>query len=305
MNDIFTFREVDVDLHMLRIFKAVADEGGVARAAQRLHCVQSNVSTRLTQFEKKLETKLFHRSGNRLMITQDGVRLLGYAERMLQLAQEAKAAVTGKGVPMGPLRIGSMETAAALRLPPVLAGYHEDYPQVDLALKTGPTRSILEQVLGHTLDIGVVAGPVHSDELSQINVFEEELALVTDLSHVAVTSPEDVRTRTILSFRAGCAYRERLERWFSERHLSPRVVEFGAFETILACVGAGMGVSLMPAALLIQRNLLSSVRMHMLPPALARVKTALVWRKDIPNHAARDAFIARFAPLEGAEFART
>ncbi|WP_229519107.1 LysR family transcriptional regulator [Massilia rhizosphaerae] len=279
---------------MLRIFKAVADEGGVARAAERLHCVQSNVSTRLTQFEKKLDVKLFHRVGNRLIITQDGVRLLDYAERLLQLAEEAKAAVTGKGAPSGPLRIGSMETAAALRLPPILAKYHEQYPQVNLEIQTGPTHFMLEQVLNHMVDIGVVAGPINCPDLNQQNIFEEELVLVTELGHGPVTTAADVASSTILSFRAGCAYRYRLEQWFTESGIQPKIVEFGAFETILACVGAGMGVSLMPVALLIKRNLLSSVRIHTLPRRLARVDTMLIWRKDICRHAARDAFIAHF-----------
>jgi DNA-binding transcriptional LysR family regulator len=280
---------------MLRIFKAVADEGGVARAAERLHCVQSNVSTRLAQFEKQLDIKLFHRTGNRLVITPDGVRLLDYAKRLLQLAEEAKAAVTGKGIPNGPLRIGSMETAAALRLPPILTKFHEQYPQVDLQIQTGPTDFMLDQVLNHAVDIGVVASPIRCAEVNQHDVFEEELVLVTESGHGPVTTATDVQSSTILSFRAGCAYRYRLEQWFAESGIQPKIIEFGAFETILACVGSGMGVSLMPAALLIKRNLLSSVRMHTLPSRLARVSTTLIWRKDIPKHAARDAFIASFA----------
>lgn len=290
-----------MDLHILKIFKAVADTGGVARAAERLHCVQSNVSTRLSQFEKSLDVKLFERCGNRLVITTDGVRLLDYAERLLQLAEEAKLAVTGKGIPSGKLRIGSMETAAALRLPGVLAEFHERHPQVDLHLSTGPTASLIKQVLDHTIDIGLVGGAVDCDELDQIDVFEEELVLVTDSMHEKVSTPADLQNRTILSFRSGCAYRHRLERWFSEGEVSPRIIEFGAFETIIACVGAGMGVTLMPAALLIQRNLLSNVRMHRIAPAIGRVTTVLIWRKNIRKHAAREAFVDCFPVMHRAE----
>ncbi|NRR29658.1 LysR family transcriptional regulator [Oxalobacteraceae bacterium] len=283
-----------MDLHMLKIFKAVADAGGVARAAEKLHCVQSNVSARLTQFEKTLDIKLFHRAGNRLAITEDGVRLLGYAERLLQLAEEARQAVTGRGAPRGKLRIGSMETAAALRLPAVLADFHAQYPQVELQLGTGPTNSLIEQVLGHSIDVGLVAGPVYSEELNQLDLFEEELVLVTDLMHPPVDVAADVQNRTVLSFRAGCAYRGRLERWFAEGDVTPKIIEFGAFETIIACVGAGMGVTAMPAALLIKRNLMSTVRMHPLPPRIARVKTVLIWRKDSRRNPAREAFIDCF-----------
>lgn len=285
---------MSVDLHILKIFKAVADNGGIARAAEKLHCVQSNVSTRLIQFEKTLDIKLFHRVGNRLVITEEGVRLLGYADRLLLLAEEAKLAVTGQGMPRGKLRIGSMETAAALRLPAVLADFHQRYPQVELQLSTGPTSALVEQVLGHSIDVGLVAGPVDSAELSQLEMFEEELVLVTDLTHPPVDIPQDVQNRTVLSFRSGCAYRNRLERWFKEGEVTPNVMEFGAFETILSCVGAGMGVTLMPASLMIKRNLLGTVRMHTLPAHIARVKTLLVWRKDRLRHPVRDAFIDCF-----------
>jgi len=281
-----------MDLHALRIFKAVVDEGGVARAAERLHCVQSNVSTRLAQFEKRLDVKLFHRAGNKLVITQDGVRLLGYAERLLRLAEEAEQAVMAKGLAVGRLRVGSMETTAALRLPPVLADYHARHPQVDLELYTGPTASILDRVLDDELDIGLVAGPVNSALLNQMELFEEELVLITESRHAPVLEPRDVENRTILSFRSGCAYRARLERWFRHGDVKPkRIIEFGGFETIIGCVGAGMGVTMMPAALLIKRNLLSSVRMHPVAPRIGRAKTMLVWREDAGDNAARDAFI--------------
>ena len=290
-----------MDLHALRIFKAVVDEGGVARAAERLHCVQSNVSTRLAQFEKRLDVKLFHRAGNKLVITQDGVRLLGYAERLLRLAEEAELAVMAKGLAVGRLRVGSMETTAALRLPPILADYHARHPQVDLELFTGPTASILDQVMDDELDIGLVAGPVNSDLLNQMELFEEELVLITELRHAPVLEPRDVENRTILSFRSGCAYRARLERWFLRGEIKPkRIIEFGGFETIIACVGAGMGVTMMPAALLIKRNLLSSVRMHPVAPKIGRAKTMLIWRKDAGDNIVRDAFIDCFSrvPVE-------
>jgi len=282
----------DMDLRALRIFKAIVDEGGVARAAERLHCVQSNVSTRLAQFEKRLDVKLFHRTGNKLVITQDGVRLLGYAERLLRLADEAEHAVMTKGIPVGMLRIASMETTAALRLPPILADFHARHPQVDLDLFTGPTSAVIEQVLDGRRDVGLVAGPITADGLNHVEFCEEELVLITELRHPPVSTPVDVQNQTILAFRAGCAYRTRLERWFEKAGVKPKcVIEVGGFETIVACVAAGMGVSMMPAALLIKRNLLSSVRMHPVPPRIGRTKTVFVWRSDAGEHGARDAFI--------------
>ena len=285
-----------MELSSLRIFKTVAEEGGVTQAAARLNRVQSNVSARLTQLEESLGVSLFHRSGRRMLITEDGARLLAYTERLLQLADEAQASMRGDRQPSGQLRIGSMETTAAARLPLVLGQFHRQYPQVDLVLDTGPTDYLLQAVLNHKVDVALVAAPIERPELVQLPVFDEELVLLTDSLHGPVTSPADVAKRTLLGFRSGCSYRRRLERWFAEGGVSPaRIAEFGTFEAIIGCVAAGMGVAMMPKEVLKQRELAKSVRVHPLADDVARVQTMLVWRRDIVQHAARDAFAAAFA----------
>jgi len=294
-----SFIENDMELSSLRIFKTVAEEGGVTQAAARLNRVQSNVSARLTQLEESLGVSLFHRSGRRMLITEDGARLLAYTERLLQLADEAQEAMRGDRQPSGQLRIGSMETTAAARLPLVLGQFHRQYPQVDLLLDTGPTDYLLQAVLNHKVDVALVAAPIERPELVQLPVFDEELVLLTDSLHGPVTSPADVAKRTLLGFRSGCSYRRRLERWFAEGGVSPaRIAEFGTFEAIIGCVAAGMGVAMMPKEVLKQRELAKSVRVHALADDVARVQTMLVWRRDIVQHAARDAFAAAFSSLK-------
>ena len=110
----------NLDLDALQIFKAVADEGGVARAAAQLNRVQSNVSTRLKQLEAALDAPLFRRQNRRLVLSDQGRVLLSYADRLLRLSAEAQQAVRD-GAPRGTLRLGTMESTAAARLPPVLA----------------------------------------------------------------------------------------------------------------------------------------------------------------------------------------
>lgn len=284
-----------MDLAALRIFKAVAEEGSVTQAAARLHRVQSNVSARLGQLEEGLGVALFHRAGRRMLITTEGERLLSYADRLLQLAEEAQAAVAGAGKPAGVLRIGAMETTAAARLPKVLAAFHGAYPEVDLQLETAPTDSLVQGVLNHKLDVALVAAPVERDDLEQHGVFDEELVLLTGHSHAPVTSPHDVARRAMLAFRAGCAYRRRLEMWFAESHAPlARVSEFGTFEAIIGCVAAGMGVAVMPREIMQLRDYRGTVAMHPLPDRIARVQTMLVWRKDVLHHPARAAFAASF-----------
>src|SRR5919205_970705 len=122
----FSNRE-EMDLIALHIFKTVAEEGGITRAAPKLHRVQSNVTTRVKQLEARLGTRLFLRQNRKLVLSAEGSVLLDYAERLLRLSSEAQAVVSG-GIPRGTLRIGTMESTAASRLPPLLSHYHTAYP---------------------------------------------------------------------------------------------------------------------------------------------------------------------------------
>src|ERR1700758_764512 len=125
-----------MDLAALAIFRAVVRENGVTRAAAKLNRVQSNVTTRIKQLEAELGTDLFTRDGRKLVLTPAGHTLLGYAERLLALADEARHAIR-ENRPSGRLRLATMESAAASRLPSLLAQYHQNWPEVALELETG------------------------------------------------------------------------------------------------------------------------------------------------------------------------
>ena len=127
-----------MDLDDLHIFRCVVREGGVTRAANRLHRVPSNVTTRIKQFEERLGVSLFRRQGRGLALTDAGRTLLGHAERLLQMADLAEQELRS-GVVRGVLRLGSLESAAGARLPPVLSAFHAQYPDVSIELQTGTT----------------------------------------------------------------------------------------------------------------------------------------------------------------------
>src|SRR5262245_37633936 len=148
-----------MELWELRIFRAVVHEGGVTRAAERLHRVQSNVTTRIRQLEEKLGTPLFIRDGKRLHLTPSGQVLLGYADRLLALADEAGAAVLDPR-PRGTFRLGAMESTAAVRLPEPLNQFHRLYPDVAIELRTGNPAILTKAILAGELDAALVAEPV-------------------------------------------------------------------------------------------------------------------------------------------------
>jgi len=273
--------EIDMELAELEIFRTVVAEGGVTRAAERLNRVQSNVTTRIKQLEQSMGVPLFVRDRRRMVLTAAGEALLDYAERILDLAQEARQAVAPQS-PRGRLRIGSMESAAASRLPGPLAEFHQRWPEVRLELSTAPTDVLMAQVRACKLDAALVAGPVSDPAFDATPLFREELLLVTPRSHRRVRAPEDVQLDTLIVFEQGCAYRRHAEAWFAAHgagRLPARTLELASYHAILACVSAGAGVAVVPR---------SVIAMQMEPHGFAthslgrdgRITTFLISRRE-------------------------
>ncbi|WP_206952666.1 LysR substrate-binding domain-containing protein [Trinickia acidisoli] len=298
-----------MDLAALTIFRAVVRENGVTRAAAKLNRVQSNVTMRIKQLEQQLGTELFVRDGRRLVLTPAGRTLLPYAERLLALADEARHALR-EDRPRGRLALGAMESAAASRLPRVLAAYHQRWPEVELELVTGTTGCLIERVREFEIDAALVATPpdasVLTNEFESVAIFDEELVMVTPRGHRAILAANDVALSTLIAFERGCAYRSYVERWYAEHGIRPvRVLELGSYHAIIACVAAGAGVAVAPRSVLdMLPGGAQEVAVHPLGP-LGAVPTLLIWRRGHDSaalHALREALLAEVggtsAPVE-------
>ncbi|MDP4005750.1 LysR family transcriptional regulator [Methylobacterium sp. NEAU K] len=269
----------------LMFFAAVAETGGIGRAAARLNTVQSNVTARIRALERAMRVPLFYRGSRGVTLTQAGERLLPYALQVGLLLTEAQHAVLAEGEPRGPLRIGAMETTAALRLPGPLAAFANRHPEVDIALETGPTEWLIGRVLDRSLEGAFVAGPVAQAGLVALPVLTEELILA---AHPAIASLEALldglsraREAKVLVFRAGCSYRRRLEDFLARQGLvHVRRMEFGTLDGIIGCVAAVMGVTLLPRIVAEPARSAGRLSVHALPEGAGHVQTLLVHRGD-------------------------
>lgn len=253
-----------MELAELEIFRAVAREQSITRAAKRLDRVQSNVTTRVKQLEESLGVSLFQRDSKKMLLTPQGFRLLDYADRLLALADEARQSMR-TDAPSGPLRLGSMESSAATLLPRPLGAFHALWPDVELKLSTGTTQALVDAVLGHRLDCAVVAPPgtgapadidisEMGDGLAGTYLQTEELVLVLPATHPPVRRPQDVTLHRLAAFARGCTYRQCAEDWLEQagddmrRRLS--VIDLPSYHAILAYVAAGSAVGIVPRSLL-------------------------------------------------------
>jgi len=269
-----------MELSDLKVFRTVVEAGGVLRAADRLHRVPSNVTTRIRKLEEDLGVRLFIREGRRLKISPDGRVLLAYAERLLTLADETREALHDSQ-PRGTLRLGSIESAAATRLPRPLSLFIERYPQVAVELHTAWPADLVSQVLGGQLDAAVVLEPVDDDRLDTAPAFEEELVIVAAARHPPIASPGDVAKRSLLAFHPGCPFRLRLEEWFAEGAMpAERLVELTSYHAILGCAVAGMGIALVPRAIVDSYAERARLSIHPLSRKYRSTRTLLIWRKE-------------------------
>ncbi|MCK1476070.1 DNA-binding transcriptional LysR family regulator [Bradyrhizobium sp. LB8.2] len=272
-----------MELSDIQTFAAVARTGGITRAAEELNTVQSNVTQRVKALEAEIGTPLFERHSRGMTLTSAGKRLLPYAQRMAALSREAVLAARDDGEPKGPLAIGSMETTAAVRLPPLLADFHRRFPAVRLSLRTAPTADLVASVLEGTLDGAFVAGPIAHADLTATSAFREELVLVSarrwaTLAELRAGTPES--GPTALVFRTGCTYRQRLEQIFVEFGWpSAARFELGTLDGMIGCVAADMGVTLLPRAVVERSAINGSVTVHALGALHARVETLFIQRR--------------------------
>lgn len=289
-----------VELAELEIFRAVAREQSITRAAKVLERVQSNVTTRVKQLEESLGVTLFQRGGKRMLLTPEGQRLLGYADQLLALAEEARQSMRA-GAPSGRLRVGSMESTAATLLPKPLGRFHAAWPGVELDLSTGTSQALADAVLAHRLDCAIVAHPgtgtpasldmaEMGEGLEGAFLTTEELVLVLPATHPKVRRPEDVTLRHLAAFSRGCTYRRCAEEWLEQggddvrRHLA--VVELPSYHAILAQVTAGSAVAIVPRSLLALQG--GAGDLQTVP--VRRVHTYLVKRSGFTT-SAYDAFL--------------
>lgn len=268
-----------MDFAALQVFRAVAEEGGIGAAARKLHRVQSNVTARIQQLEASLGTPLFVRERRRLHLSPAGETFLGYARRILQAAEEARAALQGREA-RGVLRIGTLESTAASRLPGLLSRYHGKHPDVRVELATGTTDALVEAVAARELEAAFVANFAPAPMLQSLPAFTERLVLVLPRAHPHVRSAREVRADTIISFPAGCAYRRVLQAWLAGAGVAPpRVLELASYHAIVACVASGTGVAVVPRSVLATLKHADGLRIAPLQGRYARVTTSLIWRR--------------------------
>lgn len=275
-----------MDLRQLQTFRTVAGLLHFHKAAKVLNYSQSAVSAQIQALEESLQTRLFERLPRRgVALTEAGVELLAYADRILGLADEARSAVTG-GTPKGQLHVRMPETLSVQFLPGLLAGFRERYPDCQLTFSTCTLGSLEKDLGGGIYDLAFLI-----DE--SMNAKKLEVRFAGKLQLCFVVHPDHALARTgtaslgelasvpLLLNRTDCSYRRMLERLMADADLSPgTIMELNSVAATLACVARGIGIALVPVIAVeaaIQKGRLARLR---LPDGAMEAGILMIWHRD-------------------------
>ena len=206
-----------MDLQVLRFFVTVAQEGGFTAASEKLHYAQSNLSTRIRQMEEELGETLFYRNKRGVTLTAKGELFYEYANRILNMSEEAMTAMRDMDHARGSLMIGSIEATALGDLPSLFAEYHQDYPDVKLSLTTDMNDVFVDKVLNREIDGAFVAESPERKELNELFIRKDKLVFVTSIQEESSDIWELLKTAPVITFPEGSIFRRRLELLLASR----------------------------------------------------------------------------------------
>ncbi len=279
-----------MELRLLATFEKVAEVLSFTRAAAELGYAQSSVTSQVKALETALGTELFDRLGGRIRLTGAGERLLPYARRMAELAEEARAAVAA-GEPAGTITIGTMESLTTYRLPPLLEYVHHRHPAVRLSLRPtlgDATRRALRQ---GTYDLGFLMEAETAHEGLETEVLgPEPLALVAAPDHPLAGRTDlvtaDLPGAGLIGTEPGCAYRDLFAAELAAAAgTRAEFLEFGTIEASKRAVASGLGIALLPR-IAVQEELASGALAELGWEPPFTLFTQLAWRrgKRLPAH---------------------
>ncbi|KQV31632.1 LysR family transcriptional regulator [Rhizobium sp. Root1203] len=238
---------------LLRTFLAVARHRNITRAAEEVHLAQSSVSDQIQSLESELGAELFTRSKPGLELTQAGQTLSPYAEEILMLEDEARAAVaTTVGHRAGSVGIGALETIAAIKLPTLLSGFRTDRPDIDIRLTVAGSGDLLRKLDSGEIDVAICFDQGWPDErFVRRTIATEPLIVATPPGGAFASRKPDLAELASMNFittEVGCVYRGLSDKAFAEAHVdAPKpAAEVGSIGTIARLVAAGAGISLVP-----------------------------------------------------------
>lgn len=239
-------------LEQLRVFVAVAEREHVTKTALAINMTQSAISAAIAALESHYHTRLFDRVGRRIELTEAGRIFLGEARAVLARAASAESMLADlAGLKRGTVRLAASQTVANYWLPPRMAKFLDQYPEIRLPLAIGNTEQVARAIEAGNADLGFIEGDIDNAMLSIEKIDDDRLILVVPPNHPwAGTPPADwselAATRWVLR-EAGSGTRSMFEAALHAHNIRSSAfdiaLELPSNEAIISAVSAGAGAT--------------------------------------------------------------
>jgi DNA-binding transcriptional LysR family regulator len=238
-----------VTLNQLQSFLAVAREGSVSAAAEKLYVTQPSISAAVSALSRELGVDLTERVGRGVGLTAAGDAFRPYAADVLGLIEQGKkAAREAADVSMRSLRIVAVATAAEFVVPSLLRAFTKMHPEINLSLEVANRASVFDSVLEHEVDVAIAGRPPEDERIAGHAFLENEIALIAapddELAAAKTVRPEELAKRVWLMREPGSGTRQLVAEFLSDHDLRPQTLTLGSNGAIKEAVRLGLGLSL-------------------------------------------------------------
>ena len=244
-----------MEIRQLEALVSIADHGTFSAAAEVLGTVQSNISTRIARLESELGTELVNRATGSL--TESGEIVVHRARRILSELSAIGSDVSGLSADIhGKVSLGMIGTAGRWIVPLLLEAQRRTYPHIALRITEGSNSTIEPQVVHGQLDIAVLAWPVLADELSEVDLFSEDLVVIVDREHEIAQTKESISLAELANYElllplSGTPIRREIdEACLDQGVVLHPLIEVDGLRTIASMTYDGHGPSILPATML-------------------------------------------------------
>lgn len=285
-----------MDMVLLRAFLETADTGALSRAARQLGLSQPSLTVQIQRLEKHLGATLFVRHGRGVGLTEAGKALYPRARRLLDEMRAAEDVVRREVSASGAtLSVGAIPTIAPYVLPDALKRFRARHADARIALREDYSASLARLLLDGALDVVIAAQPYPFEHLDTESLGTDALLVAVPATHAAARAGritlEQLRDAPAVTLDPAHCLGEQVARFCSSHAVSPSVVCRSAqLATVLELVGAGVGVSIVPAVAASRHNTPSCAYVPLVDHPLEREIVA-VWRRGAERSDAARAFV--------------
>jgi len=290
-----------MDFGQIEAFTQVATHSSFSRAAEQLQLTQPSITARIQALERELGEELFERGGRGVKLTDAGRVFLPYVEHILQALQEGRDAVEEvRNIQLGSLRLGSAITISTYVLPGILHRFCQEFPGVDVVIRTGRSEQMLNMLLSDEVQVGIIRA-LSAPEIETIPLYDDEIVLVAYPEHRFAQSGSatigEAAREPIVLFDRGSSYYGMIHDVFRKAAVIPNVaMELDSLEATKRMVEQGLGIALVPVATVareLEQGILVRVDLSDVQPIKRPI--ALVYRKNRKRSRTVQAFIDMMA----------